>query len=128
MKQQNMLKNGVSLLIMLLSIAVNSSVVSAQTDSLLVEGVNRKMIVYAPDDIPKKRPLLISMHGANQDAGYQQSQAKYESIADTAKFVLVYPDGINRRWDISGDSDINFILSIIDEMAKRYERDRNRVK
>jgi hypothetical protein len=41
--------------------------------------------------------------------------------------VVVYPAGINNAWDISGMTDINFILAIIDEMYDRYGIDRNRV-
>lgn len=85
------------------------------------------MIVYAPANLPKNRPLIISMHGFNQDAAYQQAQAKWEPIADTAKFVVVYPNGNNKRWDISGTADIDFILAIIDSMASRYQIDRSRV-
>ncbi len=96
-------------------------------------GRNRTMIVYAPSNLPKNSPLLISMHGSNQSSGYQRSQADYESVADTAKFVVVYPDGegdsngTNRGWDLGSDKDINFILDIINEMYKRYGIDKNRV-
>ncbi len=85
------------------------------------------MIVYAPANLPAGRPLLISMHGMNQDANYQKGQANYEAVADTAKFVVVYPDGEGKSWDIGGDKDINFILDIINEMSKRYSIDLNRV-
>ena len=59
------------------------------------------------------------MHGMNQDANYQQNQSKWENVADTAKFALVYPNGIGNSWDISGDRDVNYILAIIDTMANR---------
>jgi poly(hydroxyalkanoate) depolymerase family esterase len=85
------------------------------------------MIVYAPQNIPQNRPLIISMHGSGQGADYQKSQAKWETIADTAKFIVVFPSGINKQWDLSGTSDINFILTIIDTMYSRYGIDRNRV-
>lgn len=96
-------------------------------DSLQVASTKRSMIVYAPSDLPKNRPLIISMHGMNQDAPYQQSKALWEPIADTAKFVVVYPNGIGKRWDISGTSDLEFIQAIIDNMVSKYSIDRNRV-
>lgn len=96
-------------------------------ENLVSDGITRKIIVYAPKNLGTNRPLLISMHGMNQDANYQKSQANYESVADTAKFVVVYPDGIDRGWDLGGMRDINFITNIIDEMYKRYAIDRNRV-
>lgn len=90
-------------------------------------GKTRQMIVYAPQNLGENRPLLISMHGYNQDMGYQRSQANYEAVADTAKFVVVYPDGEGRAWDTGGDKDINFIVDIINAMYTRYKIDKTRV-
>ncbi|BAV06734.1 esterase, PHB depolymerase family [Filimonas lacunae] len=87
----------------------------------------RSMIVYVPTNLPQNRPLLISMHGANQSADYQRNAAKWEPIADTSKFIVVFPSGINNQWDISGTSDISFINAIIDTMQQRYAINRNRV-
>ncbi len=67
------------------------------------------------------------MHGMNQDAPYQQNAAKWEPIADTARFVVVFPNGQNKAWDIGGDKDINFIKAIINEMYNKYGIDKNRV-
>lgn len=101
--------------------------ISMAQETFVSGGRNRTMIVYAPTDLPQNRPLLISMHGMNQDANYQRNQANYEAVADTAKFVVVYPNGEGNAWDISGTKDINFILDIIDEMHRRYSIDKNRV-
>ena len=62
-----------------------------------------------------------------QDAVYQKNQATWELVADTARFVVVYPNGVNNGWDISGTRDTEFILAIIDEMHSRYGIDKNRV-
>ena len=50
-----------------------------------------------------------------------------EAVCDTAKFVVVFPNGINKSWDTSGDRDINFIKAIIDKMVTQHKIDRNRV-
>lgn len=99
----------------------------AFADNLNVNGTNRTMNVYAPKNIEKGRPLIIQMHGMNQDAPYQQNAAKWESIADTARFVVVFPNGQNKAWDIGGDKDINFLKAIINEMYNKYGIDKNRV-
>jgi poly(3-hydroxybutyrate) depolymerase len=96
-------------------------------ENIQVGTTTRTMIVYAPTGIAQNRPLLISLHGMNQDAAYQKSQAKWEPIADTAKFVVVFPNGINNSWDLSGTSDIDLIKAVIDAMNSRYGIDRNRV-
>lgn len=90
-------------------------------------GKQRHMITYAPKGLPEAPALLISLHGMNQDAAYQKNQCNWESVADTAKFVVVYPDGIDKSWDISGNSDVDYILYIMDMMNERYNCDMNRV-
>lgn len=111
----------------LLALLLATSATVAHADDLTVDNTRRNYIVYAPKNLGKNRPLLISCHGMNQDAGYQQGMLQIESIADTAKFVTVFPNGIDRGWDISGDRDIRFVLALIDEMEARYAIDRNRV-
>lgn len=106
---------------------------SAQADELVVNNETRSYNVYAPQNLGEKRPLLIFCHGFNQDANWiQNSEFKndnvsMEAVCDTAKFVVVFPNGINKGWDLSGDRDINFIKAIIDKMVTQYNIDRNRV-
>jgi poly(hydroxyalkanoate) depolymerase family esterase len=99
----------------------------AFADNINVNGANRNMLVYAPSGIEKDRPLIIQMHGYNQDAAYQKNAAKWESVADTGRFVVVFPNGENKSWDISGDKDLNFIKAIINEMNNKYGIDKKRV-
>ncbi len=108
-------------------IAATAFSVPALADNITVDGKSRSMLVYAPSGIEKNRPLIIQMHGMNQDAPYQKNAAKWESIADTARFVVVFPNGENKAWDIGGDKDINFLKAIINEMYSRYGIDKNRV-
>ena len=109
--------------LLFLLLAVTSLMVKA--DEITVDGTKRNYIVYAPKNLGEKRPLLISCHGMNQDANYQKDMLKIESVADTAKFVTVFPNGIDKGWDISGNRDINFVLALIDKMIDRYDIDPN---
>lgn len=97
------------------------------TGSVKVGSTERTYLQYVPKQLGAKRPLLISCHGMNQDAPYQRDMLKIETVADTAKFVTVFPQGENRSWDISGRKDINFILKIIDKMVEQYDIDPGRV-
>ena len=132
------MKNSTSLRL-LKSFGCSSKFILTMTYALIFSGINifaddiqvgettRNAIIYAPENLPVNSPLLISMHGMSQDANYQKNQSKWESVADTAKFALGYPNGISNSWDISGDRDIEYILAIIDTMANRYQNDRTRV-
>ena len=105
----------------------------AKADNISVNGTSRSYNVYAPKNLGENRPLLIFCHGYNQDANWiQNSEFKndnvsMEAVCDTAKFVVVFPNGIDKAWDTGGDRDINFIKAIIDKMVTQYKIDRNRV-
>lgn len=115
------------ILLFLLTLCVSSVSSVFALEEIKVGNTTRTIIVYAPQDLPKQRPLIIACHGYNQDAPYLQGQAKFESLADTAKFVVVYANGINKAWDIGGDSDLKFMETIIDSMYSRYHINKNRV-
>lgn len=118
-------------ILLLLLLAVGSLPMKA--DNLTVNGTSRSYNVYAPKNLGTNRPLLIFCHGYNQDANWMQNSefkndnVSMEAVCDTAKFVVVFPNGIDRAWDVGGNRDINFIKAIIDKMATQYQIDRNRV-
>jgi len=113
------------LYLFLLLLATGWQQLSAET--ITVNGTVRNYIVYVPANLGENRPLLISCHGMNQDAAYQKGMLQIESVADTAKFVTVFPNGIDKGWDIGGDRDINYVKALIDAMVSKYKIDRNRV-
>ena len=110
-----------------------TGMMSVSADNIVVNGTTRSYNVYAPNNLGENRPLLIFCHGYNQDANWMQNSefkndnVSMEAVCDTAKFVVVFPNGIDKAWDTSGDRDINFIKAIIDKMVTQYKIDRNRV-
>ena len=110
-----------------------AGIISVKADNITVNGTSRSYNVYAPKNLGENRPLLIFCHGYNQDANWMQNNefkndnVSMEAVCDTAKFVVVFPNGIDKSWDISGDRDINFVKAIIDKMVSQYKIDRNRV-
>lgn len=104
-----------------------------KADNITVDGTERSYNVYAPSNLGTNRPLLIFCHGYNQDANWMQNSEfknetlSMESVCDTAKFVVVFPNGIDRSWDTYGNRDINFVKAIIEKMVTQYSIDRNRV-
>lgn len=113
------------LMIFCLAIGLNGQ---AQTrENLTFDGKNRSMIVYVPNDLPANRPLVITLHGFNQSAQYQMEHTKWNVVADTAKFVVVYPDYEGGWWDVNGTKDTRFIEHIMTLMHTKYDVDLNRV-
>ena len=112
---------------LILALLAVAAMLPGKADNITVNGTQRNYIVCAPKNLGENRPLLISCHGMNQDANYQKGMLVIESVADTAKFLTVFPNGIDKSWDISGNRDINFITALIDKMVTQYKIDRNRV-
>ena len=117
---------------------IMAGVTTASADNITVGGLNRTYNKIVPKNLGEKRPLLIFCHGYNQDANWMQNNefknnnVSMEAVCDTAKFVVVFPDGIfdnqgKRAWDVGGDRDINLIKAIIEKMVNDYKIDRNRV-
>ena len=110
-----------------------AAIMQMKAANITVDGTNRSYNVYAPNNLGENRPLLIFCHGYNQDANWMQNSefknetVSMEAVCDTAKFVVVFPNGIDKSWDISGNRDINFVKAIIEKMVTQYKIDRNRV-
>lgn len=114
------------MLFVVLEIFLASSRSHAQgVQTIQVGTTNRQMLVFASGVTPG-RPLVISMHGLNQTM-HSQYQSDFNSVAAANNFVLVYPQALNNAWQLSGTTDINFILAIIDHMHATYGIDRDRV-
>ena len=106
---------------------IEAEILEPTAGSVMVGSTERTYLQYVPKQLGSKRPLLISCHGMNQDAAYQRDMLKIESVADTAKFITVFPEGEGKSWDLNGRKDINFILKIIDKMVEKYDIDPGRV-
>lgn len=114
--------------------------IKAQTtviDSIFVGGVYRNYRLYVPAIYTgaTARPLIINMHGYTSNANAQQLYSNFMPIADTANFLMVYPNGTllsgQPFWNagISGAlvNDIAFLSALIDSLDLTYNINLNRV-
>lgn len=130
-------------LILCFLICVGISSLSAQatiTDTLVANGIQRVYRLYIPAKYYSDntlRPLIINMHGYTSNATQQQSYTNFMPIADTANFLIVYPQGsffsgtLNTYWNAkfqpTGINDISFLSNLIDSLIARYRVNPNRV-
>ena len=112
---------------LLLIIAFQASAYKKQSININVNGQQRNMVVFTPNSLPPKSPLFIVTHGMNQDPEYQYGSDKMYEMIDTAKFVITYLRSDGNTWDTGGTKDQNFVIKTIDEMASRYDIDKDRV-
>ena len=114
------------LFITLLS-ALQASAYKKQSINISVNGQQRNMVVFTPNTLPAKSPLFIVTHGMNQDPEYQYGSDKMYEMIDTAKFVITYLRSDGSTWDVGGTKDQNFVIQTIEEMAKKFDIDKERV-
>jgi polyhydroxybutyrate depolymerase len=82
---------------------------------------------YNPDSL---YPMVINMHGLGSNAFEEEVYTAFDSVADTAGIIVVYPNGVNETWNISsltGTDDVGFISDLIDTVDYQYNIDLNRV-
>jgi len=115
----------ISLLLLLLTLPV--AAYEQQSINITVNGKQRNMICFTPNELPEKSPLMIVTHGMNQDPEYQMGSDKLYELIDTAKFVVTYLRSNGNTWDTSGTGDQDFVSKTIDEMYTRFNIDKERV-
>ena len=100
------------------------------------DGQNRSYIVYTPASYNPGTPvpLVFVLHGFTQSGQSIMNVSAFNSVADTANFIIVYPNGISNAWNtyanIPGAStanDIGFIEALIDTISANYSIDQNRI-
>ena len=59
--------------------------------NIKVNGQQRNMVVFTPDQLPAKSPLFIVTHGMNQSPEYQYDSDKMYQLIDKEKFWSFVP-------------------------------------
>ncbi|HWS93939.1 MAG TPA: PHB depolymerase family esterase, partial [Mycobacterium sp.] len=103
-----------------------------------VGGRDRRYRLYEPAGLPASAPLVVMLHGVSGSAAQAERDYKWDGLADSGKFVVIYPDGLNRAWNLNGESccgrsgregvdDVGFITAAIADVTKNVGIDRARV-
>jgi polyhydroxybutyrate depolymerase len=104
-------------------------------DSIVSDGINRSFRLYVPAAYTGStaRPLLFDFHGYTSNAQQQQFYSNFMPIADTANFLVVYPQGTSiggqPYWNAGqgGTNDLLFVSSLLDTLKAHYNIDDNSV-
>jgi polyhydroxybutyrate depolymerase len=93
-----------------------------QKDSIFDQGEYRNYIVHLPKNYKSstRYPLILNLHGLNSNAAQQQAYSQFDKIADTANFIVVYPNAVGGSWSFAGDKDVNFLSHLVDSLKKDY--------
>ena len=105
------------------------------------DGLNREYVLHVPDayngDDPV--PLVFNLHGGSGTATGQRYVSQMDQVADSAGFIVVYPQGsfvngysywnsmIATEGSKGTADDVGFISILIDEISSNYNIDLSKV-
>jgi polyhydroxybutyrate depolymerase len=107
--------------------------------SIIHEGMQRDYILYVPASYSGavSVPLVLNFHGFGSNATEQMWYGDFRSIADTAGFLIVHPEGTlfngTSHWNVGGWTvgstvdDVGFTSALIDSLSTTYNIDGTRV-
>ncbi|WP_412543544.1 PHB depolymerase family esterase [Longispora sp. K20-0274] len=102
-----------------------------------VDGRDRTFQVYRPRALPAAAPLVVMLHGGFGSGRQAQSSYGWDPVADDQRFVVAYPDGLDRAWSVGGGccgrpgdtgvDDVAFVRSVVAAVSARIAIDPARV-
>jgi polyhydroxybutyrate depolymerase len=123
------------LFLLFLIITATSSAQNTVVDSIISDGIYRNYRLYVPAACngTSSYPLILNLHGYTSSAVAQQAYSNFGPIADTAHFLMVYPNGTTYMgqpyWNAfgAGANDIQFLSDLIDSLSAEYNIDPNQI-
>lgn len=103
------------------SITDNQTRFSIEVNGRTREGKLHVPLVY---DGTKPYSLLFALHGGGQTPDFFSGMG-FNRLADALDFIVVYPEGVARRWDSPDDAD--FFRAMVREFKAKYAIDPARV-
>jgi polyhydroxybutyrate depolymerase len=72
------------------------------TERITVYDVDRTYTVRLPRgyDPAQKHPVVILLHGMNQEAADMERLTRFDDLADKSSIIAVYPSALDGRWNV----------------------------
>lgn len=137
------------LLILTMLFLFSATLTSQVIDSITVEGAIRKYLLYVPPSYTEGNddewPLVLNLHFFRGNPPSQALLTRMHFLADTAKFIVVYPEGEQidisdytdsenpqgRGWNLGGlfseNDDVAFLEQMIDQLNSEYRINDSRI-
>lgn len=101
------------------------------------DGITRHYTLYIPANYNNTQPcpIVLNLHGYGSDASEQATLSRMNLIADTAGFIVAYPEGLpdvggQRQWNSgygTGVDDVGYINRLLDTLAATYAVNQQRI-
>jgi polyhydroxybutyrate depolymerase len=107
---------------------------SEERRSVRVGGVERELLVYVPSTYRRTRPapLVLVFHGGGGRGRTIAPHTGFSRLAEREGFVVVYPDGLGRRWNdgrgyAATSDDVGFVRALLDSLHQTLSIDPRRI-
>lgn len=96
------------------------------------QGLQRTYYLHTPiaDSPSHSLPLIVALHGSGMQGKEMADKTALNQLADHAGFVVVYPDGLKQKWNVSGKSsedNVAFVHALINQVQQSRSIDRSRI-
>lgn len=106
-----------------------------QSARLQFDGKTRTYTVHLPDGPPPPGgyAVILAFHGGGMQGAQMRKWTHLDSVADARRFVVVYPDGIDKHWNDgrstirNPQNDVGFVSALIARLGNDYAVDRRRI-
>ncbi len=107
-----------------------------QTQGIKIDGEMRQFTMYIPKTINKEKPvaLVLNFHGSGMTALEHMFYTEMNTTADKHNFIVVYPQGKNKDWNVGfdmdydkGPKDVEFIRQLVEKIKNHYSIDTNAI-
>jgi polyhydroxybutyrate depolymerase len=103
-----------------------------------VGGRHREYRLHLPSgyDGTQRLPLLLAFHGSSATASVLEHETSLDEVADSLGFIVAYPEGLYRSWNIGECcryafamhvGDVAFVNSLLDHLEANLRVDATRV-
>ncbi len=109
---------------------------TGQRYSFQFQEQERSYRIFVPDQLGEKPALVMFLHGGGGNAD-RSSRYGLTPLAEQEKFVVVYPEGLNRSWNDGRTSemiadrlsvdDVGFLVEVLERVRETIEFDQDKV-
>jgi polyhydroxybutyrate depolymerase len=110
--------------------------VGTTVNTMAFGGLDRSYRLHTPAGLGAAAPLVVMLHGAFGDGEQAETSYGWDQLADSAKFVVAFPDGVGHTWNAHGCcgkaeqenvDDVGFITTMVGEISAALPIDKSRV-
>jgi polyhydroxybutyrate depolymerase len=102
------------------------------SSTLIDQGQNRSYYLHTPAvNFPNHPlPLIVALYGSGMQGKEMAEKTALSQLADRAGFVVVYPDGMKKKWNVSGkatEDNVAFVYALINQVQRDRAIDPQRI-